>query len=392
MLLKNLLLLGLPALSCYGAVTANNGRSHCQQLNFTSSVKSTTRNLSPAPDLSAPNAVVAYLQVLLDIYNTAPNTTREGTYTFAGQYCKAHGNRHSALQVLAHGSCYTKEYWDRGAWGNLSIQNSWQRFAAEQGYSTLAVDRICNGDSSRPDPQLDCQLTTSIEAFHLLFSALRKGTASRQIPIPKELIFVGHSAGSITVSNHVQKYPRDVDTAVLTGWPSGPIAGVFAAAYQARHNISPPVSPALSPSYFPAKIGDPARFATLNQGYIISTNASYRSIGYSGSYDPSYPYFDNLSRGTFPLGEISYIGAYSFPAFKGRVIIATGDLDRTAWADGDVIEDARAAFPSASSFDWIHALDSGHIVNYHRSASNTYRKIFQTLRSRRFVQNPELRN
>lgn len=254
------------------------------------------------------------------------------------------------------------------------------------------MDRICNGDSSRPDFQLDCQLTTSIEAFHVLFSALRNGTASVKIPILKGLAFVGHSAGSITVSNHVQKYPQDVDTAILTGWPSGPIAGAFAAAYQARHNITPPAPPAFSPSYFPAKVGDSARFAGLDQGYIVSTNATFRSIGYSGSYNPSYPFFDNLSRGTFPLGEISYTGVFSFPAFEGRVIVATGDLDGFAWADGDVIEDARAAFPSASSFNWIHALDSGHLVNYHRSAPETYRKIYQTLRSRRLVQIPELRN
>ena len=390
MSLKNLLLLGIPALSCYGAVIGK-GQPHCQQLYFTASVNATTRDLSPAPDLSAPNAVVTYLQALLKEYNTAPNKTRGGTYTFVGQYCKAPGNGHSALQVLAHGSSYTKEYWDRGAWGNLSVQNSYQRFAAEQGYSTLAVDRICNGRSSRPDPQLDCQLTTSIEAFHALFSALRKGTASKKIPIPEELVFAGHSAGSITVSNHVQKYPHDVNTAILTGWPSGPIAQSFAAAYQARHNITPPASPPPSPNFFPAKIGDPPRFASLDQGYIVSTNASYRTVGYSGSYDPSYPIFDNLSRGTFPLGEISYIGVTSFPAFEGRVIVATGDLDGFAWADRDVVEDCRAAFPSASSFEWIHALEAGHLVNYHRSAPGTYRKIFQALGSRELVREPGLR-
>ena len=137
MRLKNLLLLRVSALPCYGAVIAK-APPHCQQLNFTASVNATIRDLSPAPDLSAPDAVIAYLQVLLNNYNTDPNRTREGTYTFAGRYCKANGNGHPALQVLTHGSSNTKEYWDRGAWGNLSVQNSWQRFAAEQGYSTLA--------------------------------------------------------------------------------------------------------------------------------------------------------------------------------------------------------------------------------------------------------------
>lgn len=124
MLLGNSLLFGLLTSSCYGAVIAK-GQPHCQQLNFTFSVSATVRDLPPAPDISAPNSVVAYLPVLQKNYNSAPNKTREGTYTFAGQYCKAFGRGNPALQVLAHGSSYTKEYWDRGAWGNLSLQNSW---------------------------------------------------------------------------------------------------------------------------------------------------------------------------------------------------------------------------------------------------------------------------
>lgn len=86
----------------------------------------------------------------------------------------------------------------------MTVENSWQQFAYEKGYSTLAIDRLCYGASSHPDPLLDCQLTTSIEIFHTLFGALKNGTASPRIPIPTELAFVGHSAGSITVSNFVE--------------------------------------------------------------------------------------------------------------------------------------------------------------------------------------------
>ena len=112
----------------------------------------------------------------------------------------------------------------------------------------------------------------------------------------------------------------------------------------------------------------------------MTTNTTFRAIGYRGTYDPSLPALDERTKGTSPLGEVSYTGAYQFPAFQGRVLVVTGDLDEFAWADQDVIEDAKAAFPAASSFDWVHARDAGHMVNYHTSARATFRQVFGKLR------------
>lgn len=380
MLLKLFTSFVLPALCCHAAaVGARN--AHCEAISFTYTVTSTIKDVSPPPNLSAPGAVSAYQPVLAQKYLSAPSINRKGTYTLSGWYCRAPtgGKSGFPLQVLAHGSTYTKEYWNRGAWGNLAIANSWQLFASHHGYSTLAIDRLCNGASSHPDPQLDCQLSTSIEAFHALFLALRSGKASNKIPKPTELAFAGHSAGSITVSNHVQTYPGDIDTAILTGWPSGPIAGIGAAAYRAEHHLTPPAPSVFVPNYLPAYLADPARFSGLNQGYIASTNASFRRVFYAGDYDPIYPYLDHRSRGSSPLGEQSYTGVMSFSAFRGKVMIVTGDLDSAAWADGDVIRRSRSRFPSASKFHWVHARRSGHDVNYHRSAQQTYRNVFEKL-------------
>ena len=381
MLLEYLLSYVLCAWCCRAGVTPT-AKSDCEKLSFTYNVTSMIKDVDPPPDLSAPGAVSAYQKVLIQKYATAVNVTRKGAYTLVGWYCKApdHGKvAGHRLQVLAHGSTYTKEYWNRGAWGNLTIRNSWQYYAGLEGYSTLAIDRLCNGASSRPDPQLDCQLSTSIETFHALFVALRNGTASPKIPKSTELAFVGHSAGSITASNHVQAYPRDVDTVILTGWPSGPLAAVGAGEYNAAHNITAGPPPTFSPGYFPAAIGDPTRFPGLDQGYIISTNASFRSVFYSGKFNPSLPLLDYISRGTSPLGEASYTGVHEFSEFKGKVMIVTGDLDGAAWADGDVIERSKKRFPSAKEYRWIRAKDSGHDVNFHRSAYQTFGKVFVQL-------------
>ena len=197
----------LPLLCCNAAaVRKRRAPAPCEAIQFTYKINSTIADIPPPPDLSTNDAITSYLPLLVQQFTTAPNVVREGEYTLAGWFCKA-PDRHkkgAPLQVLAHGASYTKEYWNRAAWGNMTIKNSWQQFMYEKGYSTLAIDRLCYGKSSQLDPLLDCQLSTGIETFHALAVDLKQGTASPKIPIPTELIFVGHSAGSIAVSNFVQ--------------------------------------------------------------------------------------------------------------------------------------------------------------------------------------------
>lgn len=153
MLSTTILSLAALAVLCSGAAIKNDqGQALCEQLDLTLTVGSNIKDVAPAPNLTAPGAVLTYELKLYNEFPSAPNATRNGTYTLAGQYCRPQGTVHqiSALQVLSHGSTYTKEYWDRGAWGSLSLTNSWQRYAAKRGYATLAIDRNCNGASSHP--------------------------------------------------------------------------------------------------------------------------------------------------------------------------------------------------------------------------------------------------
>ncbi|KAL8867543.1 MAG: hypothetical protein Q9174_005598 [Haloplaca sp. 1 TL-2023] len=345
-------------------------------------VNSTIANVPPPPDLSTIDAVTSYLPLLAQQLTTAPNVTRQGDYVLAGWFCKAPniGDKGAPLQVLAHGATYSKDYWYRANWYNMTIRNSWQDFAYQNGYSTLAVDRLCY-DASRPglDSLLDCQLSTNIETFHALMVALRKGTFLPKIPIPTKLAFVGHSAGSILVSNFVQAYPNDVDTAILTGWPSATIAVIGAAEYYKERNMTQPPAPSVPSSYLQANTAFPNRFVAFADGYLASNNASSRAVGYRGNYDPLYPLLDYETQTPLPLGEASYTGLLSFPAFEGQVIVATGELDQFAWADPDVVERIRRRFPSASSYDWVNGTQSGHLVNYHESAHETYEKVFALL-------------
>ncbi|KAL8708943.1 MAG: hypothetical protein Q9220_006275 [cf. Caloplaca sp. 1 TL-2023] len=371
-------------LACHAAQLSESGSTRsCQDVFFTFNVTSTIRNVGPQhPDLSLPGSIEAYQKVLTTEYATASNSTREATYTIAGVYCPTNAKANtSQLQVLFHGSSYTKEYWDRGAWGNLSLANSWVEHAFRHGHSTLAIDRLCNGASSHPDPQVDCQLTTSTEVLHTLISALRAGNALSIVPAVKTLTLAGHSAGSIAAANLIEAYPEDVDTLILTGYPSGPIAAIGAAAYYTENNISAPAAAPSTQGYRPAYLADPKRFSGLDQGYIASTNASARIVFYAGDYDSEIPKLDFISRGSSPLGEQSYTGVLSFRAYKGRVMIVTGDLDGAAWADKDVIRRTQGRFPSASRFEWVHVPNTGHDVNFHRAAPKAFEEVFEKLES-----------
>lgn len=79
---------------------------------------------SPAPvalsTQAGVNAVYAGLGALLA---ASTNQTRSGTYQLATVYCQPRSHKggeidqNAPLQILLHGSTYTKEYWDRGSWG-----------------------------------------------------------------------------------------------------------------------------------------------------------------------------------------------------------------------------------------------------------------------------------
>lgn len=109
---------------CCHAAAVRPSYLHCEDISFTFNVPSTIADVLPLPDLSTNDAITKYLLVLVQNLTTAPNVTRMREYALAGYLCEARSFWKKAvpLQVLAHGSSYTKEYWDRAAWGNMTIQ------------------------------------------------------------------------------------------------------------------------------------------------------------------------------------------------------------------------------------------------------------------------------
>ena len=380
---KQLCLAVCSAVVCIGASTTKSPDPYqsCKHLTYYDlHTTATIREVPPHPDLAAEDAIAKYTPILRQQYLNAPSRLVKRTYHGNGFWCPPGDGApylNGALQILVHGSSYTNEYWHSHAWHTGSLEYSWVDYARSQGYATLAIDRICNGNATHPDPLLECQLSTTVEFLHAMIQQQRKDEKVGDITL------VGHSAGSITASNLVQAYPEDVEQLVLTGWPSGPIAASGAQMYYQEKNITAPPPPVYFPAYRSAHLADPVRFSgegLEDQAYILSTNESARDLLYAGDFDTAIVRQDFLSRGSSPLGENTFTGMMSFPAYKGPVLVVTGDLDGAAWADRDVIWRTTRRFPSASKFEWLKVPNTGHSLNWHRSAPQTFKQVHQRLR------------
>lgn len=106
----------------------------------------------------------------LAAHNSLGKEVIGGTYNIAARFCeptKDVESRRNTLQLLVHGVQQTKEYWSGLAPPGQGFENNdWIKWAAAEGYPTLAFDRICNGQSDHPNGVTTCQ--TSLNAQVLL--------------------------------------------------------------------------------------------------------------------------------------------------------------------------------------------------------------------------------
>ena len=126
------LISAVPTTALAKEAVGHSGSSHCKNLTFT--VQATALNkVIPSPvasTLSTQDGVNAFYASLPKLLAASTNQTRSGTYELAAVYCRptqhtkhrGSSDRNTPLQILLHGSTYTKEYWDRGSWAT-AIQN-----------------------------------------------------------------------------------------------------------------------------------------------------------------------------------------------------------------------------------------------------------------------------
>jgi len=347
------------------ALARRDNAPQCQDMHFTFSTTASNRVANnPPKDLFSDNeAINTFLQQPVAYQNVS------GTFTLFGQLCRPQ-SRHGALvvyseepklQLLVHGSTYNHTYWSSlqepssdfvGAAADddegteelfLHEELSWIHSATRRGYWTLAIDRLGQGRSSRPDPVTVVQDPLQTQLLHLLARRIRDedilglGFSQKWWPGGEnhgdgyvgKIIYVGHSFGSGLGVHLASAHPDDFDGLILTA-----IATV-------REGANPQPGSFLA-RWAPAAKAFPDRFPPdLPSGYLASTNKTGREALYWGvpaeEFDPVMFERDWEGQGTHPLGEVLTVGEYLAKPpgseFRKPVLVADGSADAIFCSD-----------------------------------------------------------
>jgi pimeloyl-ACP methyl ester carboxylesterase len=121
------------------------------------------------------------------------------------------------IQLLVHGFTYTSQYWSPQT---EEFRNySYTDFACNHGLSSLAIDLVGVGLSSRPVNASDVQFATNAALVSQLARHLKITSIHPRVRPFKKVIGIGHSAGSATLTFGATKEGANspFDAFILTG-------------------------------------------------------------------------------------------------------------------------------------------------------------------------------
>jgi pimeloyl-ACP methyl ester carboxylesterase len=385
------------------ALVAASASKNCKDVEVPVTVKATS---VPFPNEVSLPTIINYLNLN---FGFLLNTFSAGTYTIRGTHCvsSVESENNGRTQVLVHGILGSRHYWsglDPPHLGLKPFNNgnySYVDYALSQGYDTLAVDRLGNGRSDHPNP-FTIHLPFQVEAMNQLLTSLRAGVLGTT---PRELIWVGHSWGSILGSGLVAKYPQAVERLVLTGWT----AFVSKSSLTALRALTP----------WPARLAKPERFTNLPLGYLHPTNEVgseplnfWAGEGTRGKhYDIKVQERIQAVLGTVAVTELLSPGLFNgvpAPYFTGKVLVVTGQYDEFFCAQsyfpghadcgqggsagkggqwGDLVDDKTylgksgpKVFPNASRYDYYVPPHTGHGIHVHYSHRESADAVTQWLK------------
>ena len=294
----------------------------------------------------------------------APGET--DTYQVVGTLCSKGDPSGKTLQVLIHGSTYSRIYWD---FPYQSNHYSYVRAATRRGYATLNLDRIGIGASDHPDGAL---LDGDSNAFvvHQIVQDVRAGTTTG-VAFDK-VVAVGHSLGSFISIILAGTYPGDVDGVILTG---------------VLHDVNLDfVNNVLVPSLYPAAF-DP-RFAgqSLDLNYL-TTLPGTRLAGfyYAPNADPVVVAIDESTKETVTGGELDAVAVLFGPLtslIDVPALVVVGEFDGIFCGNLVDCSDRKAVqsyeegfFSPAACVETAVIGESGHDLNLHTNARSAYAKM-----------------
>ncbi|KAJ7691030.1 hypothetical protein B0H17DRAFT_935509 [Mycena rosella] len=189
------------------------------------------------------------------------------------------GGFSDVLQLLVHGITYTSQYWSPPV---EEFRNySYAAFSCDRGLSSLAVDWVGVGLSSRPVNASDVQYPTGAAALSQVARHLKNNSILPGVQLFEKIIGIGHSAGSglLHFGAIVEGARSPFDGLILTGSLS----------------VEPGT---LLPLYSipSARDDDPLRWGALDPAYITTSN---RTIFYPAdptAFSPRMLIFDDFTK------------------------------------------------------------------------------------------------
>lgn len=287
----------------------------------------------------------------------------------AGTLCQpsVQGARSKTLQLLLHGGAYNRSYWQ---FPYEPQTYNYAEHALGRGYSTLAIDRLGYGQSTRPRSEMVTEAAT-VACVHQVVQAARSGQLGDTFA---RVVLVGHSMGSIAAIQEAGLY-QDVDAIVITGIVHNQGEGM-------QDTVS-----SMGPAHAHPQFAD----SGLDEGYLAIHPGARAELFYVASNtDPRVVAADEATGDTFPsiesagfLQEVNRVaGMWQAPNVTVPVLVAIGDHDILGHGgqldcrdEAAVIASERAAYVSAPSLTVRVVPDAGHELNLQRCAPAVFDAI-----------------
>jgi len=283
----------------------------------------------------------------------------DDTYDVYGVFCQpdtVSPTNADVLQLLVHGFTYTSQYWSPPA---EEFRNySYAAFSCDRGLSSLAIDWVGVGLSSRPVNASDVQFPTGAAAVSQVARHLKNVSILPNVQPFKKIIGIGHSAGSVLLNFDaiVEGAQSPFDGLILTG----------------ELIVDPgTLLPLTSNALRSARDVDPLRWGAIDPAYVTVSNRTLFYPPDPTAFSPRMFIFDEFTKDVGSVSTFVQVPTTSLTTrYTGPVAKVVGSEDQLFCAGtGRCVDVAaltaaeRVLWPEAQSFEVVVAQGSGHDLN-----------------------------
>jgi len=296
------------------------------------------------------------------------STTTSVSYDVTGELCYKKLDPTSIVQVLVSGAGYGTVYW------NPSFQPEVYSYvqAVADRYPTFNYARPGIDMSERP---FGVKTNVNVQAFVLNQVIVHLNEHLGRKAEDNGIMVVGHSMGSLIAQAHALKYPATIRGTILTGY---------------LHSVSTKyLSESRETSTF-AITDEKFRGKILDFTYLTSKGLEGRRLFYSAvNTDEAMVVWDDETKETLTLGEAITLGSYRYSGNESKfltvpTLVVSGDEDvincpspLVNCTDAAAVKVFEQNFYPPSCAEVIVIPETGHVLNFHLNAMETYASILE---------------